>query len=133
MAFRHDGALLVGGGDGLRLLSSTGCALEVDAGPLSAVPLGALTVHPRDRNVVYAATTGEGAALYRSVDGGEHWMRGATLPEGGAVTSMVAAPDVCDEELSQCVAGIIERFRFNPGPVGGSVTYAYTLRFAPQG
>lgn len=35
-------------------------------------------------------------------------------------------------EVAACVTDIIERFRFNPGPEGGSVSYAYPFVFAPQ-
>ena len=36
------------------------------------------------------------------------------------------------DAVGQCVAAAVERFRFNPGPEGGSVTYSYPFVFAPQ-
>lgn len=47
---------------------------------------------------------------------------GATAPENTTGSPAVAS----------CVVSTISRFRFNPGPDGGSVTYAYPFVFAPQ-
>lgn len=34
--------------------------------------------------------------------------------------------------VAECVVSTISRFRFTPGPEGGSVTFAYPFVFAPQ-
>ncbi|MBX3272825.1 MAG: TonB family protein [Sandaracinaceae bacterium] len=47
---------------------------------------------------------------------------GATATENSTGSPAVAA----------CVVTTISRFRFNPGPEGGSVTFAYPFVFAPQ-
>jgi TonB family protein len=47
---------------------------------------------------------------------------GASAPENTTGSPAVAAS----------VVNTISRFRFNPGPEGGSVTFAYPFVFAPQ-
>jgi TonB family protein len=37
-----------------------------------------------------------------------------------------------DEAVGSCVANAVQRFRFNPGPQGGSVSFSYPFVFAPQ-
>lgn len=37
-----------------------------------------------------------------------------------------------DNAVGECVAAAVKRFRFNPGPSGGSVVFSYPFVFAPQ-
>jgi len=93
VAYRHDGSLLIGGSGGLLLRTAAGCDTGTDTGVLDTASVAAMAVHPDVEGLVYAATAGDAPALHRSVDGGEHWLRGATLAAGHAVTSMIVVPD----------------------------------------
>jgi TonB family protein len=56
-----------------------------------------------------------------------------TIEERGNVSGVKVAENTTgDTAVGQCVANAIQRFRFNPGPEGGSVTFAYPFVFAPQ-
>ncbi len=50
-----------------------------------------------------------------------------TVSGASAVENTTGSPAV-----ASCVVSTISRFRFNPGPEGGSVTYSYPFVFAPQ-
>lgn len=52
-------------------------------------------------------------------------------PAGIISSSLLAAHSTGDPRLEPCAAGIIRRFRFNPGPDKGSVSYRSTLTFRP--
>ena len=47
--------------------------------------------------------------------------------------ALIKPVDTNDPAVAQCVVETVKRFRFNPGPEGGSVTYSYPFVFAPQG
>ena len=56
-----------------------------------------------------------------------------TIEERGNVSNVkITANTMGDENVAQCVANTVQRFRFNPGPEGGSVTFSYPFVFAPQ-
>ncbi len=56
-----------------------------------------------------------------------------TIQERGNVTGIsVTTNTTNDPQLAQCVTQTVGRFRFNPGPEGGSVTFSYPFVFAPQ-
>ncbi|MGB0679582.1 MAG: TonB family protein, partial [Polyangiales bacterium] len=56
-----------------------------------------------------------------------------TIQESGSVTGARATNNTSNNSaLAACVVGTFRRFRFNPGPSGGSVTYSYPIVFAPQ-
>lgn len=54
--------------------------------------------------------------------------------EPSGLVSRTAAPEntTGSEAVAACVTGTARRFRFNPGPEGGSVTYRYPVVFAPE-
>jgi len=57
-----------------------------------------------------------------------------TIQTRGNVTAVKVKENTTnDPAVATCVANTVKRFRFNPGPEGGSVTYAYPFVFAPQG
>ena len=53
-------------------------------------------------------------------------------PRGNVTGIKVTTNTTNDSQLAQCVTATVGRFRFNPGPEGGSVTFAYPFVFAPQ-
>jgi TonB family protein len=56
-----------------------------------------------------------------------------TIEQQGNVSGVkVTDNSTGDDAVGQCVANAIQRFRFNPGPEGGSVTFSYPFVFAPQ-
>jgi TonB family protein len=57
-----------------------------------------------------------------------------TIEESGTVSKASATQNTTnDPAVAACVVETVKRFRFNPGPDGGSVTYSYPFVFAPQG
>ena len=79
MAYRADGALLVGTAHGVRRLDASGCPSSAVA--LAEAPIVALAVHPVDAQRVIAVGQAEGAAarVHVSDDGGESFRAGAEL------------------------------------------------------
>lgn len=56
-----------------------------------------------------------------------------TIEERGTVSGVKVTDNTTgDAAVGQCVANAIQRFRFNPGPEGGNVTFSYPFVFAPQ-
>jgi TonB family protein len=56
-----------------------------------------------------------------------------TIEQQGNVSGVkVSDNSTGSDAVGQCVANAIQRFRFNPGPDGGSVTFSYPFVFAPQ-
>ena len=56
-----------------------------------------------------------------------------TIVERGTVSNVkITTNSTGDDAVGKCVANTIRRFRFNPGPDGGSVTFSYPFVFAPQ-
>ncbi len=56
-----------------------------------------------------------------------------TIEQRGNVTGVrVKENTTNDPAVGSCVADTVSRFRFNPGPQGGSVTFAYPFVFAPS-
>jgi TonB family protein len=56
-----------------------------------------------------------------------------TIEQQGNVSGVKVVDNTTqDDAVGQCVANAIQRFRFNPGPDGGSVTFSYPFVFAPQ-
>ena len=50
----------------------------------------------------------------------------------GAVQYRIFRNTTNDPAVGSCVADTVGRFRFNPGPEGGSVSYSYPFVFAPS-
>jgi TonB family protein len=56
-----------------------------------------------------------------------------TIQERGNVTDARASENTTGSPaVAECVTSAISRFRFNPGPDGGSVTFRYPFVFQPQ-
>ena len=56
-----------------------------------------------------------------------------TIVERGTVTNARASENTTGSAaVANCVVRTVRRFRFNPGPDGGSVTFSYPFVFAPQ-
>ncbi len=56
-----------------------------------------------------------------------------TIVERGTVTGARATENTTGSPaVASCVVSTVRRFRFNPGPEGGSVSYSYPFVFAPQ-
>jgi TonB family protein len=56
-----------------------------------------------------------------------------TIEERGNVSGVkVVENSMGSDSVGSCVANAIQRFRFNPGPSGGSVSFSYPFVFAPQ-
>lgn len=56
-----------------------------------------------------------------------------TIQERGNVTDARASENTTGSSaVAECVTRTISRFRFNPGPEGGSVTFRYPFVFQPQ-
>jgi hypothetical protein len=92
LAYRGDGALLVGTHAGLRILAAEGCPMVASSTELAGVPIAALAVHPGEPSVVYAATAEVEPAIHRSSDGAEHWQLRARLPEGEPISALLPSP-----------------------------------------
>jgi len=57
-----------------------------------------------------------------------------TIEMSGTVSKAAATANTTnDDAVARCVVDTVKRFRFNPGPEGGSVTYSYPFVFAPSG
>jgi TonB family protein len=57
-----------------------------------------------------------------------------TIQPSGTVSNASAVENSTgDAGVASCVVGTVSRFRFSPGPTGGSVTVSYPFVFAPQG
>jgi TonB family protein len=57
-----------------------------------------------------------------------------TIEQSGSVSKANAVENTTnDPAVAACVTDTVKRFRFNPGPDGGSVTFSYPIVFAPQG
>jgi TonB family protein len=57
-----------------------------------------------------------------------------TIEQSGTVSKATATANTTnDSAVASCVVETVKRFRFNPGPEGGSVTYSYPFVFAPSG
>lgn len=55
-----------------------------------------------------------------------------TIQESGSVTNVRAVENTTgSEDVASCVVRVVQGFRFNPGPVDGSVTYAFPFVFEP--
>jgi RNA polymerase sigma-70 factor (ECF subfamily) len=91
LVYRGDGALLIGTRGGLRIVGADGCPAATSAAELAGVPIAALAVHPDDANLVYAVSTGAGAAIYRSDDGGEHWQLRSQIGDGEPISALLLA------------------------------------------
>jgi TonB family protein len=56
-----------------------------------------------------------------------------TIEQSGTVSRATATDNSTnDPAVADCVVSTVKRFRFNPGPEGGSVTFSYPFVFAPQ-
>ena len=56
-----------------------------------------------------------------------------TVQPNGAVSAVgIQENTTGDAALAGCVTGIVSRFRWNPGPAGGPMTFAYPFAFAPS-
>ena len=56
-----------------------------------------------------------------------------TIQERGNVTgAKVVENTMGSPAVGNCVTKTVARFRFNPGPEGGSVTFKYPFVFQPQ-
>jgi TonB family protein len=56
-----------------------------------------------------------------------------TIQTTGTVSGVRATENTTgDDAVAACVVSTVQRFRFNPGPEGGSVTFSYPFVFAPQ-
>lgn len=53
-------------------------------------------------------------------------------PQGNVSGVKVADNTTGEAAVGTCVANAVQRFRFNPGPQGGSVSFSYPFVFAPQ-
>ncbi len=57
-----------------------------------------------------------------------------TIVERGTVSGARSVENTTGSPaVASCVVGTVRRFRFNPGPEGGSVSFRYPFVFAPQG
>jgi TonB family protein len=55
-----------------------------------------------------------------------------TIEQSGTVSKATATANTTnDAAVASCVVDTVKRFRFTPGPEGGSVTYSYPFVFAP--
>jgi TonB family protein len=56
-----------------------------------------------------------------------------TIEVSGTISKASATANTTnDPAVASCVVDTVKRFRFNPGPQGGSVTFSYPFVFAPQ-
>jgi TonB family protein len=57
-----------------------------------------------------------------------------TIEQSGTISKATATENSTnDPNVASCVVEAVKRIRFNPGPEGGSVTFAYPFVFQPQG
>lgn len=55
------------------------------------------------------------------------------ISERGAVEDALASENTTGSPaVAACVVSIVRRFRFNPGPEGGSLRFSYSFNFVPQ-
>ncbi len=56
-----------------------------------------------------------------------------TIEQSGSISKASATDNTTnDAAVAACVVDTVKRFRFNPGPEGGSVSFSYPIVFAPQ-
>ncbi|MBX7190892.1 MAG: TonB family protein [Sandaracinaceae bacterium] len=56
-----------------------------------------------------------------------------TIQESGSVSNVRAAENSTGSDaVASCVVRVVQGFRFNPGPEGGSVSYTFPFVFEPQ-
>ena len=56
-----------------------------------------------------------------------------TIQESGSVSGVRAAENTTGSDaVASCVVRVVQGFRFNPGPDGGSVSYTFPFVFEPQ-
>ncbi|QQR89238.1 MAG: energy transducer TonB [Myxococcales bacterium] len=56
-----------------------------------------------------------------------------TIQQSGSVSGAKSVENSTgDAAVAGCVVSAVQRFRFNPGPEGGSVTFRYPFVFEPQ-
>jgi TonB family protein len=56
-----------------------------------------------------------------------------TIQTTGAISGVRASENTTgDDAVANCVMGVVSRFRWNPGPEGGSVIFSYPFVFSPQ-
>ncbi len=55
------------------------------------------------------------------------------VEESGSVARVQVTDSALGAGVDGCVRGVVEHFRFNPGPEGGANTYELALRFSPAG
>jgi len=56
-----------------------------------------------------------------------------TIEQSGSISKASATENTTnDAAVAACVVDTVKRFRFNPGPEGGSVSFSYPIVFAPQ-
>jgi TonB family protein len=56
-----------------------------------------------------------------------------TIQESGSVSGVRAAENTTGSDaVASCVVRVVQGFRFNPGPEGGSVSYTFPFVFEPQ-
>lgn len=56
-----------------------------------------------------------------------------TIQTSGSVSGVTVTENTMrDDAVGSCIRGVIAGLRFNPGPEGGSVTYAYPFVFEPS-
>ena len=53
-------------------------------------------------------------------------------PDGTVSAIRVSGNTTGDRSVEACVTSVVRGFRLRPGPVGGSVDYAFPIAFAPQ-
>ena len=56
----------------------------------------------------------------------------AIQPSGRLTDVHVRESDIADPGVGQCAVDVLRTIRIRPGPVGGAVTFAYPLVFAPE-
>ncbi|MDB4987961.1 MAG: putative abductin-like protein [Myxococcaceae bacterium] len=56
-----------------------------------------------------------------------------TIEQSGTISKAAATENTTnDAQVAACVVEAVKRFRFNPGPEGGSVVFSYPFVFAPS-
>jgi hypothetical protein len=93
LAYRSDGALLLGSETGLRIIATDGCPMDASATDLVGAPVVALAAHPSDRNLIYAVTSGSDPGLHRSRDGGVRWTLRSRISADAKVSALLLDSD----------------------------------------